>query len=213
MKYKENQFRGDLDRLFEISGVLEHSKLNHTPFILFNGDTVELVMSAKELLEYPPELYGMVQWRGNWSSDFFNFQIKDLHNFLITHRDCHPELRTLVENKLWETAPIEKELKRLEQKVKDEESEKNLERLKKIWEAEDLEPCVFCGVLKKNFIDWNCSKSTYLNRFKESAHQTKTDVDRVIKEKEEKESRRLERKKLREEAKLKQNDIIKNSNN
>lgn len=81
--------RTDIKDLFKISGILEASKLNHTPFLAFiaSGDkvTVEIVNSAKKLLTYPNPTPVMVQWRGQWSSDFFRFTVKDVRQYLSTH--------------------------------------------------------------------------------------------------------------------------------
>jgi len=76
--------RTDLEDLFEQSDILRSSRLKHTPFLVFSelidGDVrVEIVESAKQLVaEYAPDTPVMVQWRGQWSSDFFQMTVADV---------------------------------------------------------------------------------------------------------------------------------------
>ena len=74
--------RTDLDDYFKLSDIREKKKHVHNPFLVFvkskSGIKVELVYCAKELLNYPPSTKIMVQWAGQYSSDFFQFTIGDL---------------------------------------------------------------------------------------------------------------------------------------
>jgi len=76
--------RTDLEGLFEETHLLSNSRLKHTPFLVFSelidGDVrVEIVESAKKLVaEYEPSTPVMVQWRGQWSSDFFQMTVADV---------------------------------------------------------------------------------------------------------------------------------------
>jgi len=78
--------RTDLTDYFRLSGIREHKKLTHTPFLIFltSEDAVEvrIVDNAKKLLEYPDETPVMAQWRGEWRSDFFQFKVVDLRRFI-----------------------------------------------------------------------------------------------------------------------------------
>lgn len=76
-------FRSDVERYFKMSGIRETSKLNHSPFIVLNGNSVEICDSARELLEkYEPETNVMGQWRGQWSSDFFHFTVGEFAQYV-----------------------------------------------------------------------------------------------------------------------------------
>jgi hypothetical protein len=83
--------RTDVVAYFESSGVREWSRLNHTPFLAFVARDdcvcVEIVDSAKKLLAYPDETPVMGQWKGQWSSDFFQFTVGDFR----THVNAHPK--------------------------------------------------------------------------------------------------------------------------
>lgn len=74
--------RTDLAEYFKLSGIREHRKLTHAPFLVFiaSANTVEvrIVDNAKKLLEYPDATQVMGQWRGEWKSDFFRFTVGDL---------------------------------------------------------------------------------------------------------------------------------------
>ena len=120
IKFRDKDFRGDLDRYFQLSGVLESSKLKHSPFIVFDKSgwslieikeeierlsgciapeevkklksqlkkqedcdcLVVLVDNKNDLLLYPDETEVMGQWKGQWSSDFFNFKVGDMRNYI-----------------------------------------------------------------------------------------------------------------------------------
>jgi hypothetical protein len=81
--------RTDLADYFKLSGIREHKKLTHTPFLIFlaSEDTVEVrvVDEAKKLLEYPDDTPVMAQWRGQWRSDFFQFKVVDLRTYVAEH--------------------------------------------------------------------------------------------------------------------------------
>jgi hypothetical protein len=81
--------RDDYDRYFSLSGIRENRRLNHYPFIVFNVNQsknelkVEIVHSIKELLEqYTDEVQVMAQWAGQWRSDFMQFNVGDLRQYI-----------------------------------------------------------------------------------------------------------------------------------
>lgn len=81
--------RSDCTDLFIKSGIFESDKLPHTPFLVFRIDeknpdpTVEviLVKSAADLLTWQDDTQVMVQWPGQWRSDFFHFTVGDYRKF------------------------------------------------------------------------------------------------------------------------------------
>ena len=77
--------RTDTNDLFKLSGILKYKKLDHTPFIIFTtvNDKVEvkLAYNKKELLEFPDNTKVMVQWQGQWKSDYFTFTVKDVRDY------------------------------------------------------------------------------------------------------------------------------------
>ena len=74
------------DDFFKLSGIREWKKLSHTPVIVFhekeNEVEVEIIDRPEGLLSLPPETKCMMQWRGEWSSDFFQFDIYDLLTYI-----------------------------------------------------------------------------------------------------------------------------------
>ena len=66
--------RDDLHDLFALSGMLNH-KLPHTPFLAFVRDgrniRVRIMDTAEAVAALPPKTPVMIQWQGNWRSDFF----------------------------------------------------------------------------------------------------------------------------------------------
>lgn len=85
----QTEGRTDLVALFR-TGLLQFSKLNHTPFLVFavDGDVVNvrIVNSARKLaaLPLPDETRALVQWRGEWSSDYFACTVGDVRHALRT---------------------------------------------------------------------------------------------------------------------------------
>ena len=81
--------RTDLDDYFRLSGIRDHKKLTHAPFLVFliAGDVVEVVIvdNARKLLEYPDETQVMAQWTGQWRSDFFQFKVGDFRKYAAEH--------------------------------------------------------------------------------------------------------------------------------
>ncbi len=79
--------RTDLDDYFRLSGIREHKKLPHTPFLVFvvveNIVEIQIVDSASKLLEFPDGTQVMAQWRGQWKSDFFKFTVGDLREYIV----------------------------------------------------------------------------------------------------------------------------------
>lgn len=79
MKVDESAFRTDLEDFFKLSGVLTSSNLKHTPFVVLLDEGITLCRSASELVKkYDGETRVLVQWRGQWSSDFFSMRVKDV---------------------------------------------------------------------------------------------------------------------------------------
>lgn len=79
--------RTDIDKLFQLSDILSSSKLNHTPFIVFQelDESIVIVLVRNKddlLMSYPDETKVMVQWKGNWRSDFFHFTVGDVREYV-----------------------------------------------------------------------------------------------------------------------------------
>jgi hypothetical protein len=74
---------------FRLSGIREHKKLGHSPFLVFliSNNTVEvrIVDNAKTLLDFADETQVMSQWRGQWRSDYFHFKVGDLRRYVAEH--------------------------------------------------------------------------------------------------------------------------------
>ena len=81
--------RRDLDAYFRLSGIREYKRLTDTPFLAFviSGDTVKvkIVENAMALLEYPDATQVMSQWRGQWKSDYFQFNVGNLRRYIASH--------------------------------------------------------------------------------------------------------------------------------
>jgi hypothetical protein len=81
--------RTDLDDYFKLSGIREYKELSRTPFLVFvvNGETVEvkIVDNARQLLTYPDETQVMAQWSGRYRSDFFQFTVGQLRDYVAKH--------------------------------------------------------------------------------------------------------------------------------
>lgn len=85
--------RTDLEDFFKLSGVISSSKLNHTPFLVFetvdDNIVVIIVTSVKELLRndmvgfrFLDDTPVMCQWRGQWRSDYFRFTVGDVRKYM-----------------------------------------------------------------------------------------------------------------------------------
>ena len=75
--------RTDLKAFFELSGIIAHDRLPHTPFVVFRvvGTCVNVVLefSAQELVErHPDDTPVMIQWPGRWRSDYFKMTVGDV---------------------------------------------------------------------------------------------------------------------------------------
>lgn len=76
--------REDLENLWKNSNILSHFKREHYPFIVFIQKDQEIeVVIYKELsrlisANLPETTRIMVQWKGNWRSDFFHFSLIEL---------------------------------------------------------------------------------------------------------------------------------------
>jgi hypothetical protein len=84
--------RSDIAELLTRTDVL-YAKLVHTPFLVFveNGDgiEVEIVDQASALTKHPRETKLMVQWRGEWRSDFVQGTVGDVLDALETNISGH----------------------------------------------------------------------------------------------------------------------------
>jgi hypothetical protein len=76
--------RTDLADLFLLSDVLRVTTLTQTPFLAFTQHAgavrVQIIDSAARLLQLPDETPVMVQWRGQWRSDFFQITVADVRS-------------------------------------------------------------------------------------------------------------------------------------
>ena len=74
--------RTDLADLFRLSGLLTDKDLRKTPFMAFvevpTGIEVQLYNRATKLLDLPDPTKVMVQWAGQWRSDFFQMTVGDI---------------------------------------------------------------------------------------------------------------------------------------
>jgi len=83
--------RTDLDHLFKAGPVLYHGKLVNTPYLAFTHDektgkvTVVICRYITELFMYPPDTRVMVQWPGQWSTDYFHMSIRDVAQACCDH--------------------------------------------------------------------------------------------------------------------------------
>jgi len=82
----------DLAALFQRSEILR-AKLVHTPFLVFaeGADEIEvhIVDQASALAKYPRETKAMVQWRGEYRSDFFQMTVGDVLDAMETRIAGH----------------------------------------------------------------------------------------------------------------------------
>lgn len=84
--------RSDIADLLTKSGVFDGQKLVHHPFLVFvvtNDGTqdmveVKIAKTPSELLIYPDDCEVMVQWPGQFRSDFFHFKVVDYKTFLAS---------------------------------------------------------------------------------------------------------------------------------
>lgn len=77
--------RDDVGDFFRKSGIREYKKLQHTPFVVIassdNGVDVDIVDSAKKLLQFPDNTPVLAQWRGEYRSDFFKFTVGQFRKY------------------------------------------------------------------------------------------------------------------------------------
>ena len=73
---------------WDMSGILDQ-KLTHTPIIVFqpvnNGTEVRIFNRATDLLtdkEISDDAKVMMQWRGQYKSDFYQMEVSDIRNKL-----------------------------------------------------------------------------------------------------------------------------------
>lgn len=82
--------RTNTEDLFGLSDLRSSKTLNHTPVLLFvpqDGNRLNVVIVHKpiSLLEYQDDIQAMMQWQGNWRSDFFQFTIGELRKYITDH--------------------------------------------------------------------------------------------------------------------------------
>ena len=78
MKIK-GSFRQDFKRMFELTDILSSKELKHTPFIVLGDEGVALSFSAIDLVRtYEIQTKVLVQWKGEWRSDFFLLTVGDV---------------------------------------------------------------------------------------------------------------------------------------
>lgn len=75
------QFRKDLGDFFRSQDIATCKRLQHCPFIVLTEDGLELCDNSYDLMKYPPETEVIKQWRGEWSSNFFLFTVKDVIDY------------------------------------------------------------------------------------------------------------------------------------
>lgn len=78
-------FRRGLDDLFSKSDIRSCKERSHTPFLIVNFDEkkIELCDSPIKLInDYSDDTDVIVQWRGQWRSDFFYFKIGELIDYI-----------------------------------------------------------------------------------------------------------------------------------
>ena len=78
--------RTDFDNFFKLSAFREYKKLSHRPVLIFretpNQVQVEIIEKTGDLLLLPPETKCMTQWSGEWRSDFIQFTIGELLEYI-----------------------------------------------------------------------------------------------------------------------------------
>lgn len=79
---------GQCDQLFTKSGLIGDAALVHHPFLVFVVDPVsqilrvEIVKTVRDLMFYDDQTPVMLQWPGQWRSDWFHFKVIDLREHL-----------------------------------------------------------------------------------------------------------------------------------
>jgi hypothetical protein len=73
--------------LLEFNGGIKKTKLTHCPFLVFiennNAIEVKIVDKVNDLLLFSDNTKVMSQWRGQYSSDFFQYTIGDVRQFIL----------------------------------------------------------------------------------------------------------------------------------
>src|SRR4030095_4100517 len=86
--------RTDLEDFFRLSGLVTATRLTHTPFLAFvaEGTTVQVRIfeNAGDLVTVlADDTRVMVQWPGQWRSDFFQMTVADIRPVWEAHRARH----------------------------------------------------------------------------------------------------------------------------
>lgn len=79
--------RRDIEEYFKLSGIREVTSLPHNPFLAFIAShgkvEVKIVERPSDLLSFPDDTPVMSQWSGKWRSDFFQFSVKELKDYIV----------------------------------------------------------------------------------------------------------------------------------
>jgi hypothetical protein len=74
------------DEFFKKNSVFESERLTHTPFLVFveeeNAVHVRIIDNPRKLLSFSNETQVMVQWPGEWRSDYFQFTVGEYRHFI-----------------------------------------------------------------------------------------------------------------------------------
>ena len=83
-------FRNDTDDMWVLTDLLS-AKLTHTPFLacvaVDGGLEVRVIDRAAGVAELPEDTPVMVQWRGQWRSDFFSTTAGEVKRRLATKEE------------------------------------------------------------------------------------------------------------------------------
>lgn len=86
----------DIPEMLRRTGLMEDRRWPHTPFLAFvvtdRTVTVQLITSPAQLRALDPATPLMVQWRGQWSSDFFQLTAEQAQAALAESEAKYPGL-------------------------------------------------------------------------------------------------------------------------
>lgn len=70
----------------------------HYPFLVFEIESkqaeVHIIQNPRQLLSYPKDTQVMVQWQGKWESNFFNFKVGELTDWMCENHIDDSKLGT-----------------------------------------------------------------------------------------------------------------------
>lgn len=80
MKIDHTKFRKDFDTMWRNTDILNCRELSHTPFIVLDEKNgITLCKNAPELVrDFSPSTIVLIQWRGQWKSDFILLDVGDV---------------------------------------------------------------------------------------------------------------------------------------